>query len=361
MSAARLLPALFACLASVSGESLADGALAMPACKASGAFTPICGVQAPEDLELLRNERHALVSQGRGPTHLEDSNLAVLELATGKLRVLPVDVELAAGWGHESCRAPDDKLTVHGIHLSTRAGGERQLLVVNHGSRESVEYYELFGEPSGAIESYRLKWRGCVVTPGGVMFNDVAALPNGFVATIMGETKHFAGNDGLDFLLSGQNTGHVVEWNADSGFAPLPNTERPFPNGVQTSSDGRYVYFAAWTGRKVVRYDRQSRDTAELDLDFHPDNLSWTAQGTLVSAGITDTQSLRHCLATASPFCGGAFEVAEIDPKDWRATSLIDGGAEVVGGASVALRVDDLIYVGAFSGDRIARAKLKTR
>lgn len=359
MSAARLVPVLFACLAPMGGKSVADGAPAMPPCAASGEFTPICGVQAPEDLELLQNGRHVLVSQGRGPTHLEDSNLAVLDLTAGTLRVLPVDVDPMAGWGEASCRAPDEQLSVHGIHLSTRAAGERQLLVVNHGSRESVEYYELHGEASGKLEEYGLKWRGCVITPGGVMFNDVAALPSGFVATIMGETKHFAGNDGLDFLLSGQNTGQVVEWSAESGFTPLPHTERPFPNGVQTSSDARYVYFAAWTGRKVVRYDRHSGEIAELALDFHPDNLSWTAQGTLVTAGITDTQSLRQCLAIGSPFCGGAFRVAEIDPAAWRATSLIEGAADVVGGASVALRIDDVIYIGAFSGDRIARARLE--
>ena len=109
-------------------------------------------------------------------------------------------------WGEASCTKPGEAFQAHGIDLRQRSDGRWQLLVVNHGSRESVEFFELeFGEE----DRTRAIWWGCVVMPDQASINDVAALPDGgFLVT------HIADKDNQmwQLLLSffGRNTGFAV-------------------------------------------------------------------------------------------------------------------------------------------------------
>src|SRR5690625_236370 len=121
----------------------------------------ITGLQAPEDLELLPNDRYLLLSQFGG---LEGGpgSLAVLDRHTEQHRLLypskalgPSEEARGAGeWGDPDCPGePGAALSPHGIHLLQRPDGRWQLLVVDRGGRESVEFFELLG--SG--EDYRLQ------------------------------------------------------------------------------------------------------------------------------------------------------------------------------------------------------------
>jgi hypothetical protein len=53
--------------------------------------------------------------------------------------------------------------------------------------------------------------------------------------------------------------------------------------------------------------------------------------------------------------CDDAFEVSEIDPRAMTARTIARGPAGLLGGASVAVRLGEVLYVGAFSGDRVLR------
>jgi hypothetical protein len=329
---------------------------AAPPCTSRNGLEPICGLQAPEDLALLPGSGHLLVVQMRGPTHLPDSNVAELDLATRQLRVLPVRVAGHAEGVDSACTAPDPNPDLHGIDLARDTNGDLELLVINHGSRQSIEFYRVVG---GAADR-ALEWRGCIVTPADVRLNDVARRPGGgLIATVMGEAKYFGSPDGFKFLSSGAETGYLLAWSPGRGFSKLAGTEAAFPNGIVIDPSGLYAYFAAWTGRELIKYDLGSaRVVGAATLDFMPDNLSWGTDGSVLTAGIPDMSAVEHCLDGRTAFCTSPFKAVRIDTADLSVQTLVDGPNGVLGGASVAVQDGDWLYVGAWAGDRIVRRKL---
>jgi hypothetical protein len=327
--------------------------IAAPPCMPEGPYDPICGLQAPEDLHVLPGGGRLLVSQMSGPAHLPDNNIAELDLATRRTRVLPVVQEERVAWADASCTVPDPGHDVHGFDLSRTATGDQQLLVVNHGSRESIEIFHLVGPPTDR----RLEWRGCVVTPADVRLNDVAALPGGgFVATVMGNTQHFGTQEGFTFLMSGADTGYLLEWTPGDGFRRLPGSDAPFPNGVVVDAAGKTAWMASFAGRKLVRYDLGAdRASGEVALDFMPDNLSWSPDHSVLAAGILAVEDVTHCLDGRTPFCTSRFRVARTDPATLSVQRVADGPSGLLGGASVAVQDGDWLYIGAWAGDRILR------
>ena len=322
-------------------------------CLAAGERTPIGGLQAPEDLDTLGATR-LLIVQMKGMTGTGTSGFATLDLASAAVRVLPMTPpDAPSSWGDGSCTAPDPAPGFHGFDRWTATDGGLRLIVVNHGTRSAIERFRLDSGETGEV----LVWEGCVTVPADVELNDVAALgESGFAATVMGEARHFGNSGGLDFLLSGKDTGHLATWSPATGWVTLAGSRAPFPNGIAASGDGRMLYFAAWTGRQVLAYDRVAgRISARVTLDFLPDNLSWTPQGTILTAGIPDARSVRDCVQRKAATCDDAWTVSEIDPRTMTARTLATGPAGQLGGASVAVRVGDALYVGAFSGERILR------
>jgi sugar lactone lactonase YvrE len=127
----------------------------------------------------------------------------------------------------------------------------------------------------------------------------------------------------------------------------LPDTEAGYPNGVAVDADGRYMYIAAWTGQQAIKYDLGARERVEtVDLDFMPDNLTWTDRGTLLAAGI---------LGLGGNLAG--FEVAEIDPETMNVRTVYrsEGEPSPIAGVSVAIQWNDDVFVGSFQGDRLVR------
>lgn len=325
------------------------------ACLATDAYTPICGLQSPEDMDTL-DASHLLVVQMRNMANTGDSNFAVVDVETRAVTVLRIAAATPKPtWGDPTCTAPDPRPAFHGFDRWTDAGGVRRVLVVNHGTRSSVERFRLHRDAQGDL----LEWEGCVLVPKEIQLNDVASLPGGaFAASVMGETKYFGNPEGMEFLLSGKETGDLVEWWPAGGWQSLPDSRAAFPNGVVASRDARYLYFAAWTGREVLKYDREDKSiVARTKVDFLPDNLSWTPGGTLLTAGVPDPEGVRRCVSAKALLCPDAFSVAEIDPKTMSARTLLSAPTGVLGGASVAVRVGEELYVGAFSGDRIVRIR----
>jgi hypothetical protein len=328
-----------------------------PPCIAVGNVTPICGLQAPEDLELLPNGKQLLIGEiPGGADHKTGGGLAVMDLAGDVVRPMEIRNEYKAGWGENSCTTPPVKLAPHGIHLSKRNDGIWQILVVNHLERESIEMLELVPTK----DSYSAIWRGCVVNATKGMHNDVVATPEGgFIATVMLDKAMFARPDALTEILSGIDTGYLVEWRPGTGMVKLPNSEAPFNNGVQLSPDGNYAIFASWTGKQIRKYDRKAqRVSATADLSFYPDNLTVRDDGQLVIAGIDELASWKRCLETRSSFCLTAFDVAAIDPRTLSVTPLYHANPGTLAGASAALQVRQTLYIGTYAGDRLLKVVL---
>jgi hypothetical protein len=160
----------------------------------------------------------------------------------------------------------------HGLSLRSCADGIHTIYVVNHGGRESVEIFRLdccTGKPS-------IAWVGAVIMPEWCSANDGAPHPDGgFLVTNLCTSI----GENLDKLGSGEPCGSVLRWTSkDAPLAVVAGSELSRPNGVEVSADGEWCFINSWPVRKVVKLslNRPVREKYELDVDFMPDNLTWT-------------------------------------------------------------------------------------
>ncbi len=315
-------------------------------CGAAGVAEVICGTHSPEDMEPAPDGRRLIVSQMAG----RDSSrggIALYDPKQNSFTEMKVTVEPRKDWGDPACPGDaGDRFAPHGISLSKRPSGVIQLYVVNHGGRESIEMFEV----KRTAGVWGLVWHGCVIANND--YNDVATLPDGgFVAT----HPNAMGIKGPD-LISGKPSGVVARWTAGKGETELSGTKFGYPNGVIADSQGRYIYYAAWTAREVHKYDLAAgRDISVIRLEFMPDNLSWTAKGQILAAGIKGVQG--DCPGGSGEPCIQGFGVAIIDPVKMQAKTVFDshGKRALIAGASVALQLKGSIFVGSFQGNRILR------
>lgn len=339
-----LFIALGACL-SFAGAAPASAAIA----------SPIMGVAAPEDIELMPDSHTLLISNYWSDGGRKPGGLAWMDLATERPQWLQLQFARQAGWGDPACTKPPEHIGPHGIHLSRRAHGRLQLLVVNHAGRESIEFIEIF--PAAGNAAVRGIWRGCVISPDDA-FNDVAATPQGgFIASVPVEKAVEEEHRGAK-LLDGRNTGYLAEWAPGKGLHRIAGTDAPFANGVQLSADGRTIFYNAWTTRQVRAFDRRTgKEEKRTTLAFMPDNLSWRADGRLVAAGIDELTPAARC-PQVDGGCAYAFGVAAIDPATMAVTPLYHGAQGIMPGTSVAIQTGNTLYIGGFLGNRLVKVRL---
>ena len=146
----------------------------MASCAAVDGIESICGLDKPEDIVAAPNGRDLIFGEFG-----EQGSLSVLNTQDKSVhRIYPgSDSSIASEefWGEASCATPGEAFQAHGIDLRRRSDGRWQLLVVNHGSRESVEFFEVFDDGSSVL----LSWRGCALGPDQAAFNDVVARRDG--------------------------------------------------------------------------------------------------------------------------------------------------------------------------------------
>ena len=313
---------------------------ALMGCGTHGDIEIYCGTRQPEDLELAPDGRFLIATQfiNQGRKGAAGGGMALFDLAKKTFSRMSETVEADKSWGDAACPGPiGEALVSHGSSLRRRPDGRWALYVVNHGGRESVEMYEL--KPSAG--AWALVWRGCEIAQHD--YNDLAILPDGgFVGTY--PTGLAAGN------------GYVARWTPGKGESEVPGTRMRLPNGVVVSADGRYMYVNEFGARVVRKYDLESgREIGSVKVDFLPDNLTWTKEGRLLVAGVKGARG--ECPEGSGRRCIDGFGVAEIDPAAMRARAIFDSASvgPLISGVSVALEVDDSIYLGAFLGDRLVR------
>jgi hypothetical protein len=325
-------------------------------CDPVGSATPICGFQNPEDLALLPDERHVLVSE-YGDAGQRPGRISLLDLVSGEHPTLFAGGEPTGPgpWGAPDCAGPPSAaFSPHGIHLSKRADGSLQLLVVQHGGRESVEMFEVTSD--GA--SWQLVWRGCAVAPKGAL-NDVVALPEGgFLVTRFGPSSSVA------FLfaaakatLFGGETGWVYAWSRERGFSEVPGTRAAGPNGIELSADGEKIFLNATLASRVLRIDRRT-GVVEAHADVtQPDNLTWASDGRLRVASLRgELRQMLSCNGLERGSCPMPFAIVALDPNTMVTETVYQGGPGTPSGAgTVGLEVDGALLIGTFAGDRIVR------
>ncbi|BFM17926.1 hypothetical protein R50073_41090 [Maricurvus nonylphenolicus] len=326
-------------------------------CDSVGDKQPLCGWQSPEDMELLADGKTLMVSemeQNHGEVY---GHLSLLHVDTDRRQKLSHSVvEGEELWGDKSCsQPPGDYLAPHGIHLSTRADGRQQLLVVNHSEREAIEFYEVLSEESG----YRITWKGCAEAPAGSFLNDVVALPDGgFVATHMfdkpdAQVGTMSWKEGL--ALIGLNPGYLLHWQ-DGKFSQVEGYSSDYPNGIQISADGRYLFINAWAASTVTKFDWHNRQLVSEAEVQHPDNSQWGDNGKLLIASHDfSVGDLRLCLSDGTKACPGKFSVVELDPETMQSRELLEQHGAPMGAGTVIQEVGETWYIGSFIGDRMLK------
>jgi hypothetical protein len=323
-------------------------------CDPVGAATPLCGFQNPEDLALLPDGRHVLVSE-YGDAGERPGRLSLLDLESRAHTSLFAGGEPSGSgpWGAPDCAGPPSRaFSPHGIHLSKRADGALQLLVVQHGGRESVEMFEVV--PDG--ESWQLAWRGCAVAPEGGL-NDVAALPEGgFLVTRFGPSSRLAFLfAALKATLFGGETGWVYAWSPRGGFSEAPGTRGAGPNGIEVSPDGAKIFLNLTLASEVRRIDRRSGATEARANVTQPDNLTWGSDGRLRVASLRgEMRQMLSCNGLERGSCPMPFAIVALDPNTMTTETVYQGGPGTPSGAgTVGLEVDGALLIGTFAGDRI--------
>ena len=347
---------VLACLTAAATVSLR--ANQAQSCSPSGGLTFICGVQNPEDLVLVPNTRWMLAS-GMAPgsgLHLVDTRAKKVTTVYG-VGIANARADKAK---YAGCPGPlDPKMAVlHGLSFRAASNARHTVYATNHGGRESIEVFEL----DAAIPSPTATWIGCVLLPKEMAANSVASFSDGsLLATVLiMPGKTFAD------AFAQRNTGAVLRWKpGEPAFSLIPGTELSANNGIETSPDDREFYVVSTTTKRVIAYARDKPGvplrTAQLK-EFGPDNVRWTADNRLITAGMLDEE----------PACGGApkteegircprgYVVATIDPKTMAVTEIARGPrTSSFTGTAMAMRVGNDVWLGSFFADRLAYRTLK--
>jgi hypothetical protein len=343
----------------VAGGVLVSAQTPKPApCAPAGGLSFVCGIQNGEDLVLVPDTRWLLAS-GMAPgsgLHAVDTQAKTARIVYGAgTAATRPDRTTYAG-----CPGPLDPkaMVLHGLSLRPAGAGRYTVYATNHGGRESIEVFEVAA--GGAAPS--ATWVGCVLMPNGMAANSVAAFTDkSLVATVLimpGKT--------FEDAFAQRNTGAVFAWKpGDKTFQMLPGTELSANNGIETSPDDREFYVASTTTKRIHAYARAKPGvilrTAQLK-DVGPDNVRWTADGKLITAGLIDNE----------PSCGGPPKSEEgircprgyvaftIDPRTMAVTEIARGPATpAFTGTAMAMRVGNDVWLGSFFADRIAYRALK--
>ncbi|WP_370339680.1 SMP-30/gluconolactonase/LRE family protein [Parvularcula marina] len=305
-------------------------------------------IKNPEDIAPIGETGMAIVSSF-APAVDGAAPLYLLDLSGGNLTPLHAaypDNTVMDG----ECGAPEAPVHAHGIDIHPKSDGYYELLVVNHGGREAIEIYEINMNGDGPT----LAWTGCEIVPAEISPNDVTALPDGAFAVSSFGMKDDP--ESVQKILSGQPTGAIVEWTVSGGWHTHNRTSFSGPNGVIASPDGTELYVADWGTSSIHVLTRSDGSLRKLtDLDFHPDNLSLTADGHIVAAGQFGTpEEIWACVLSAEPRCDLPGRVTSINPETGEVMTLIDTG-DSYGAVSIGLVYGGTVWVGAFHDDRLAR------
>ena len=142
-------------------------------------------------------------------------------------------------------------------------------------------------------------------------------------------------------MMAGENNGELWEWHTENGWRKVPGSEAAGANGVEVSKDGKWLYVAAWGSQSFLRLSRGQtpvkRDT--VPLGFRVDNIRFAPDGSILAAGQGQQTT----------------NVVRVDPETLKITELINQpNTESFASGTVAIPIDNDLWVGSFRGDRIA-------
>lgn len=331
--------ALALVLAALSPRVSAQGrGPAVTPCSAVTELQVVCGQQAPEDLVVLPGGEWVVASAyaGTGGINVirtsDRMSVRAYPSSTAKQRF---DAKTYAGCPGAPDAKANTTFQTHGLWLAPGRGPVLRLYAVGHGSRESVEVFEVDTRSGTPV----MTWIGCAIAPDPIGLNSVRGLSDGgFIATnflARGITP-----EARQKMLDGEKNGELWEWHTSTGWKKVPGSEAAGANGLEMSEDGKTLYVAAWGSQSFFRLSRgQSPPKREdIPLGFRVDNIRFARDGSLLAAGQGQTTS----------------EIVRIDPKTLTVKKLVsrkDDAAFRAG--TVAVEVGSQLWVGSYMGDRL--------
>ena len=356
-----LLAYLFVTQANIKQVNYIEG------CESDETFTVYCNYQNPEDLAVLPDGRHILVSEfgaivPLSPTNVQ-GNLSLLDTTDGRKKNLEIEMSDNV-WGDPECQRDSMVFSPHGIDINERLDGSYQLAIVNHMPTETIELFEL----REINDVWSITWRGCVDAPVHGYFNDVALSSNGsfyvsqmydknislFMLAVLDNTK--------------EDTGYVYHWRRQNGFERLVNTDGAFPKGVELSDDENNLFINYAFGNKTSKYNLMSNSIeASFSMNGIPDNI--TVDGDYIWVGAQDhsgLDSLIYCGVFAKDVfedpminqCPLPFAAYQLRQSDLSLVNSYKYSNTVMGTVTVALSMNGQLYFGTYHGDRIASVDL---
>ncbi|MBM3770418.1 MAG: hypothetical protein FJW27_03855 [Acidimicrobiia bacterium] len=297
----------------------------------------ICGMASPEDIAVLPGGEWAIASGNREGGRLHIVN--VKNKSSSAVFPAPGQRERFDAGGYPTCPGPlalknADQFRAHGLYLKPGPNGLHALYVVHHGTRESIEAFEV----DARAAPLSLTWVGCAPALSTLTFNSVVALPEGGFAATSGPT------------------GDVWQYRVETGWRRVPGSEKTAPNGLEISKDGRWLFIAGWAEEKLTRISRGGtpiqRD--EVKLGFRPDNVRFSADGSVLFAAGHSDKDGRSIVEPREPLRETS-NVARIDQQTLEVRRIfqhkaIDGFVA----STTAVQIGDEMWLGAQRGDRLA-------
>ena len=356
-----LLTYLFVTQANIEQVNYIEG------CQSDDTLTVYCDFQNPEDLAVLPDGRHILVSEfgaiiPLSPVNVR-GNLSLLDTTDGTKK--NIEIEMSDNvWGDPECERENMILSPHGIDINQRLDGSYQLAIVNHMPTETIELFELIE----INDAWSLRWKGCVDAPEHGYFNDVALMSNGsfYVSQMYDKNISLLMLAFLDSTK--EDTGYVYHWTRQNGFERLINTDGAFPNGVELSNDESNLFINYAFGNKISKYNLSSKTIeASFNMNGIPDNI--TIDGDYLWVGTQDysgLDSLIYCGVFAKDTfedpminqCPLPFAAYHLKQSDLSLVNSYKYSNTVMGTVTVALSMNGQLYFGTYHGDRIASVDL---
>jgi hypothetical protein len=329
-------------------------ALSTP-CPADEGVSAICGPVASEDIAQVPGTPWLIAS---GLNIGSPAHLYLIDSQTRQAQVLfPLRhprMRIEAAY-RDVCRAPlqTDRMSLDGLGIRAGSKGVAPVLMAaNHGDRHAVEFFRIEMRPRPT-----LTWIGCVPMPRGTLANAVVPLSDGgLLVTSFHDPDD---RDAWNRMDRGESTGGVWEWHAASGWKMLSVGGIAGANGLEISADQRTLYISAWASSQLLVIDRASGSRRVMQLDFRPDNIHRTGDGSLLVAG---QRAAVRDIAACGPSCPQPWLVARIDPKSGAVTPLLSGkGSELTNYACGAIEVNGTLFMTLRGQPRIAWTALAGR
>ena len=148
------------------------------------------------------------------------------------------------------------------------------------------------------------------------------------------------------------DTGYVLQWNNKEGFSKVVGSEGAMPNGLAFDQSKNLLYINDNLGDKVRILDlTQNKEISKTFLNS-PDNLILKNDSLWVTA--LDHEILDTLKCSEMKVCTLPFSIYELDAISLEEKNRFSFSKTVFGLPTVALPIDNKIWIGSFRSDRIA-------